>query len=335
MSNPCLSVRRSLCCLAPLALVLMLVPGMSGFARAHQAQPHADRAQVPDHTRLPARALSAAGAPLSYRDGQAMIAISAGQYPIGNDDGPADQRPAHTVTLSAFQIDRHEVRNGAFAEFLNALGLTLAGPVAPGRADRLTGTDLDLLREGPYGDTRFYPLIALNDENARIDYRDGRFVPQAGFADRPVAETTWAGAAAYCAWRGARLPTEAEWEAAARGPDGRLYPWGDEPPDATRAYVNADADVLAPVGSLPAGASPFGVLDMAGSLAEWTSTLKQPYPYAPHDGREDPGKPGERVTRGGDYQYDNDAQTLRATHRNGFSNEPSQGHRQIGVRCAS
>jgi iron(II)-dependent oxidoreductase len=74
---------------------------------------------------------------------------------------------------------------------------------------------------------------------------------------------------------------------------------------------------------------------MAGSLAEWTTTLRRPYPYLPGDDREDLTQPGERVTRGGDYRYDRGADRLRTTHRVGFSNAPERGHRHIGFRCAA
>ncbi len=280
----------------------------------------------------PAKPMTAANAPQSQRAQASMLTVPAGSYTIGRDDAAADQRPAHQVKLAAFRIDRTEVTNAAFAEYLNLLGLRVKGPFEAGQLAADGGPDARLLRERDPG---LYPFIALNDENARIGHDGQRFVVRQGFEQHPVAETTWAGARAYCQWRGARLPTEAEWEAAARGSEARRYPWGDAPPDATRAYINRDPDATAPVGSLPAGASPFGALDMAGSLAEWTSTLKRPYPYNAADGREAPGTAGERVTRGGDYQYDNDAERLTASHRNGFSNEPSQGHRQIGVRCAA
>ncbi|MGF1553241.1 MAG: formylglycine-generating enzyme family protein [Paracoccaceae bacterium] len=264
-----------------------------------------------------------------------MLAVPAGRYPLGRDDGPRDARPAHAVDLAAFAIDRTEVTNAAFAEYLDALGLGLradveAGALRPGDVD---GRAFGLLAEGREGGGR-YPIIALDDDQARIGLRGGRFAPTPGYEDHPVTETTWAGARAYCRWRGARLPTEAEWEAAARGPDGRLYPWGEAAPDDRLVFTSGRTGRTAPVGSRPLGASPVGALDMAGSLAEWTASLKRPYPYDPGDGREDPRASGERITRGGDYRYDTAADELTAVHRDGFSNAPERGHRHIGFRCA-
>ncbi len=276
-----------------------------------------------------------ATAPLSARANGAMIPIPAGTYPIGSDEGPLAADPAHTVTLDGFAIDRTEVTNGAFAEFLNAVGAVAprdvpAGRVGPGDV----GDGQAVLLRGGRPPGQFYPLIALDDREARIDLVDGRFVPSPDHGDHPAAETTWAGARAYCEWRGARLPTEVEWEAAARGTDGRIYPWGNSPPSRSKAYFHEPSGKTAPVGTHPDGASPFGVQDMSGGLAEWTSSLERPYPYDATDGREDPNAPDPRVTRGGDYLFDNDPDGLTVLHRDGFSNAPDRGHRHIGFRCA-
>lgn len=89
-----------------------------------------------------------------------------------------------------------------------------------------------------------------------------------------------------------------------------------------------------PVGAHPAGATPEGVHDLAGNLAEWTSSLYRPYPYDPADGREDPEAPGERVTRGGDHVFDSAPDQLTGYFRSGFSRAIQNGHRHIGFRCA-
>jgi formylglycine-generating enzyme required for sulfatase activity len=139
-------------------------------------------------------------------------------------------------------------------------------------------------------------------------------VPPAGRALHPVVDVTWHDARAFCdwltpqlaaqpAWRGrhARLPTEAEWEYAARGTDGRQFPWGDAwRPDAANTRETGLA-LTTPVGSWPAGASPVGCLDMAGNVWEWTHTLDRAYPYRAGDGREDPAAAGRRIARGGCY----------------------------------
>jgi iron(II)-dependent oxidoreductase len=311
-------------------LLLRLLPVLALSVPALAAPPPAWLDQ------LAARPPTAANAPESSAAAQRMRLVPAGRYLIGRDDGPAAERPAHTLALPGFAIDATEVTNDAFAEFLDALDLALPPSAPAGGVDarHLPPAARALLIEGAEGSGQ-YPIIALDDDQARIGIAGGRFVPAAGFAQHPVTETTWAGALAYCRWRGARLPTEAEWEAAARGADARPWPWGSTPPDDARAHRRGGNGETRPVGSLPAGASAIGALDMAGSLAEWTSTLRRPYPYRADDGREDAAAQGERVTRGGDHRYDRRDAALRTTHRVGFSNAPERGHRHIGFRCAA
>lgn len=265
-----------------------------------------------------------------------MVIVPAGLYPIGRDTGPASQRPRHMVTLAAFRIERTEVTNAAFAEFLNALSLPVrksfgVGRIGPGNADLLT---LRLLTT-PSSGARHRSYIELDDDEARIVLADGRFVPVRGQDRHPVTEVTWYGARAYCLWRGGDLPTEPQWEAAARGADDRLYPWGDAPPTSERTVTGGQVGDTVAVGSRPSGASPFGAFDMAGSLAEWTRSLKQAYPYRAHDGRESLNASGPRTTRGGDYEYNSQAIHFSVSFRDGFSNDPVHGHRHVGFRCVA
>lgn len=262
-----------------------------------------------------------------------MISIPGGAYRIGTNDGPADTRPAHEVLLERFYIDATEVTNAAFVRFLESLDVRILqdAPAGRMRLDDVEGADAKLLLDE--GSER--PYIELDDSDARIALSAGRFVPAPGFAEHAVTEVTWYGAAAYCRWRGARLPTEAEWEATARGREGRRYPWGNAPPTEERAVFARPRGAHEPVGRRPAGATPEGVHDMAGNLAEWTSSLYRAYPYRPGDGRENADADGERVTRGGDYVFDIAPDRLTTYFRAGFSRAPEHGHRHIGFRCAA
>ncbi len=235
-----------------------------------------------------------------------MIDIPAGGFRMGSDSGPADERPAHQVLLPAFAIDRTPVTNAEFAEFLEAAGARNA------RGERLFDDD---------------------DPDARIHLARGRWRADPGFEHHPVVEVSFRGASEYCARAGKRLPSEAEWEKAARGADGRRYPWGNQAPDATRARFGAAYNATVPVGSHPQGASPYGVLDMAGNVWHWTSSLYRPYPYRAGDGREDARRAEIRATRGGAHDWP--AEGLSATHRGGgLSRSPEAGHHNIGFRCA-
>jgi iron(II)-dependent oxidoreductase len=264
----------------------------------------------------------------------AMVPIEGGSYPIGSTGGLASAQPAHRVTLDPFLIDATEVTNAQFAAFLNTLAVTARRDVRAGEMspDDVEGPDADRLWGGSSGNARAF--IEIDDTDARIGVVDGHFTPEPGFADHPVSESTWQGAAAFCAWRGARLPTEAEWEAAARGLEGRTYPWGEAAPTPEHAVFGRGRGETDPVGSHRKGATSKGVFDLSGNEAEWTSSLFKSYPYDPTDGREDPNSPGERVTRGGDHVFDVAPDQLTGYFRDGFSRDPRRGHRHIGFRCA-
>ncbi len=236
-----------------------------------------------------------------------IMLIQVGAFWMGRDDGAPDEAPRHRVYVRDFWIERHKVTNAEFALFLNA-----TGPRPPG-SDRRYDED---------------------DTDARIHRSQGRWIADPGFERHPVAEVSWFGARDYCTWTGRRLPTEAEWEKAARGDDERPYPWGFAAPTPQlavfgRAYNATDST------SRPAGASPYRVEDMLGNLREWTSTALRPYPYRTDDGREPyTGATGRVVVRGA--SHDDPAESLGVTRRRSYDRRgAAAGHHFVGFRCAT
>ena len=203
------------------------------------------------------------------------------------------------VHLDSYYIDRVPVTNEQFATFLQATGYA---PEDEGRG-------------------RF--LMHLRD--AATTRR---------LAKHPVVFVSWLDARAYATWAGKRLPTEAEWEKAARGTDGRKYPWGRDEPSKDRALFGKPQSGTSPVGAFPRGASPYGVLDLAGNVMEWCEDADDPAFYASGPDH-NPRNVGERdqtsrVMRGGSFMHG--ARALRSTARTSF--EPSYRFASGGFRCA-
>ena len=233
-----------------------------------------------------------------------MVLIPEGKFTMGSPgkaiDEDAAERPVHEVSLPAFYVDKLEVTNAQYAQFLNAV-------------KRTQGEDG---RE----------WIGVN-EYLQLEQVGGEWRPKKGTEKLPMVNVTWHGATAYAKWAGKRLPTEAEWEKAARGTDGRKFPWG-ETMDVSKFRLGVDQ--MLPVGSFPGGASPYGCLDMAGNAWEWTSSLFKPYAYVATDGREDPASTERRVARGGSWA----GQPFIAHAAYRFRPEPTFRHRYLGFRCA-
>lgn len=221
-----------------------------------------------------------------------MVLVPAGEFTMGTDDGLEDECPAHRVFVSDFYIGAHPVTNAQYAEFVKATG-----------------------RRAPY------------------HWKDGA-IPE-GLDDHPVVSVGWHDAVAYCRWRseqtGAvyRLPTEAEWEKAARGTDGRAWPWGNEFDPEKCNTAEGRGKGTTPVTQFPEGRSPYGCYDMAGNVWEWTSSLYRDYPYKADDGRENPEAEGRRVLRGGSWF--NMAGSARSAYRG--KETPDYAHGAFGFRC--
>jgi len=207
-----------------------------------------------------------------------------------------DRRSVH---LDAFYIDRLPVTNEQFAAFVHATGYS---PEDEGK-----GRFLMHVRD---------PMIAKK------------------LAKHPVVFVSWLDARAYAIWAGKRLPTEAEWEKAARGSDGRKYPWGREEPTKEKALFGQRDGGTAPVGSFPKGASPYGVLEMAGNVLEWCEDADDPDFYAKgpdHNPRNVGDREGSpRVMRGGSFMHG--PRALRTNARTSF--EPAYRFASGGFRCA-
>ncbi|MEW6406685.1 MAG: SUMF1/EgtB/PvdO family nonheme iron enzyme, partial [Chloroflexota bacterium] len=208
---------------------------------------------------------------VSAGDGMVQVLIPEGTFYMGGVDGRAagDEKPVHQVTMSAFWMDKVEVTNGMYALCVKAGACQIP-------------------RE-------------LKSESQQLYYTN------ADFNDYPVVYVTWYMATSYCEWAGRRLPTEAEWERAARGDDTRTYPWGDQIPDAQHANFNSYFGDTSRVGSLPMGASPFGVLDLSGNVAEWVNDYYDKDYYS-SGVNFNPGGPASRtsvfnrVVRGGSFR---------------------------------
>jgi formylglycine-generating enzyme required for sulfatase activity len=247
-----------------------------------------------------------------------FVEVPAGPFLMGsNEDDPDaddDEQPRRELTLPTYYIGKTEVTNAQYRPFVEGDGYT-------------------------------NPDYWSDDGWA---WREDRNRTQPSYWDndkwngdeQPVVGVSWYECMAYARWLSAqtgddyRLPTEAEWEKAARGTEGLRYPWGNQEPTDELAHFDKDWNTgrTTAVGSYPAGVSPYGALDMAGNVWEWTSSVYQDYPYDPDDGREDIRNPSEKrfSLRGGGWS--NRSYYLRASGR--IFNAPGNRDFFIGCRLA-
>jgi formylglycine-generating enzyme required for sulfatase activity len=237
-----------------------------------------------------------------------MLLIPAGEFQMGSSVGGSGELPIHTVWLDSFYIDLFEVTHEQFSAFLDSEGNQEEGGE----------TWLDADATGLH--------LSSSEESWQVEE---------GYESHPIFELTWYAANAYCQWRGARLPTEAEWEKAARGTileDGRVYPWGIGEIDNDKANFNRYYEETLPVGSLPAGVSSYGVHDLAGNISEFTADWydRDYYSNSPIENPTGPESGDMRVVRGGSY-YDQ-PHLLLSTYRLGVN--PNWSNNVTGFRCA-
>lgn len=228
---------------------------------------------------------SAPGSTEIVQNGTEMVLVPEGNFIMGSENGNDDEKPVHKVFLNSFYIDKYEVTNAQFSEFLNSVGAI---------SNRESSPEVNDEKGNPWITELIGSSISFENGIWTVDDEYLKSLPANGIF--------WNGAQAYCDWRGARLPTEAEWEKAARGTDGRTYPWGEE---LYCDFVNySDCGFLryefSPVGSHPKGISPYGVHDMSGNVSEWVSDWYSStyYSESPTSNPQGPFKGEEKVARG-------------------------------------
>jgi len=223
-----------------------------------------------------------------------MVSIPAGPFIRGTDHGGLDERPQRTLVLSAFAIDRYEVTNYQYQQFVNVTGHRKSGP--PARYAK-----------------NMSKMLSIN---------------------QPVVYVSWEDAEAYCSWKGKRLPTEAEWEKSMRGSDGRLWPWGnaEQASGANWARVQDGHEVSAIVGTVLTDKSPYGVMDGAGNVMEWVGDWygERYFEEAPEQNPPSPDHGIFRVLRGGGYATT--GADIRITSRSKMVQDFRD--ETIGFRCA-
>ena len=244
-----------------------------------------------------------------------MVLIPAGEFIRGTDSEQAntDQKPAHQVYLDAFYIDKYEVTNAEYEEFILVGGYK--------KREFWTEEGWNFIQKFQFDADEWHQIetpLQYGENSVSTD------------PNHPVIGVSWYEANAYAAWAGKRLPTEAEWEKAARGTDGRIYPWGNEMDFSKLSYF-PHATKVQTVGSFANGASPYGVLDMAGSVWEWCGDWygEGYYSQSPQKNPKGPDKGEYRVLRGGGW--DSIRLQLRCSYR--YYELAGRRTYNVGFRC--
>ena len=276
------------------AFAILIVIGLAGFGLTRYVNANATKT--------------------SPSDGKLMVRVSAGEFRMGTSAAQeadlvakfslqpnvlSGEMPQATVTLPEFYIDQTVVTNAEYKKFIDA---------NPNHAV-------------PFLDNALANFFNWDKATRKSP---------AGREQEPVVLVTWADGVAYCKWAGKRLPTEAEWEKAARGTDERIWPWGNESDLSKVSTVEPSKGEATPSPHLTSAASPYGALDMVGYILQWTASLDKAYPYDAKDGREDPNASGMRITRGSSRLFS--ISGSRTAIRNRF--DPNGVSLSIGFRCA-
>lgn len=238
-------------------------------------------------------------------DGQTYVWVPGGWYQMGSADGAADAQPVHLTWMPGFWLAKHEVTNEAYSHWLNEIG--------------------------PADATEY---LGINDWQCGIEYVGGVYQPKAGLGQHPVATVSWNGARAYCQYRGPSLPTEAQWEYAAAGPQKRTYPWGNtwEQSKCCNYQYRGPTGATFEVGSIPAGTSWCGAQDMAGNVREWVRDWYKAdyYGESPDYNPTGPEEGESKVLRGGSWGH-SEPDDFRTTTRSHGGVEDKNG--LTGFRC--
>ncbi|MGB0389190.1 MAG: formylglycine-generating enzyme family protein [Ardenticatenaceae bacterium] len=276
------------------------------------------------------------GSTMVGQDGMILLYVPKGEFLRGSKEADADanddgrEYPQRSIYLDAFWIDQTEVTNEMFSRFVDE-----------------TGHETHAEKEGTGWVYDASPDFWTRTDGANWQHPHGPDSNLDGLEKHPVVQISWNDAKAYCQWAGRRLPTEAEWEKAARGPHGRTYPWGNEdvadnllnlchkncPWSGRIDSIDDGYELTAPVGTYPDGASPYGALDMAGNVWEWTADWYDPdyYKDAPERNPQGPATGKHRAVRGGSW-YFNETHFVRAGYRG--RDFPAFRFDLYGVRCA-